>query len=235
MKNWILFISVVLAVVMSGLYLRSCNDKRTDQKVASTPPDTAHYWKDAYGHEHARLQEQTMTSAAAQLLIKKKLDSAAKINHIQASNIDRLTTETTTLKIAGTFNKVDTNYYPVQKNSADSTKRIRSLTGSFMSNYFQALVRLGDSSSFWIQAQDTVGTVFHHTGFFTKKNFMDITHKNPYVHTTSIQSQYIQDANGSWQVVIFAGLGYDATSLQLSKPKPIFGIGVAKRIFSFGK
>lgn len=230
----IIFLLVIVAGIFAYEWWRSEKDKSDAGKIMK--PDSAKFWKDAAGLYHATLQEQTASSGAAKIAWKKQLDSLAKLYHTSASNITRTTQEGTITKIDKKPGKIDTEYYPAQKNLPDSIKRIRSLTGSFHDNWIDLQTRLGDSSYFKVLVRDTDRTTFYKKGFFNKKNYMDITHsKSPYVSTTFIKSQYIEDANGGWSVSIIAGVGYDPTNLKLKNPIPFIGIGVSKRIFSLGK
>jgi hypothetical protein len=227
------FVLAVVVCVLAYFLIKSNGDISQISKLLNEKADTVKKWKDAYGEEHATLQQAQMDYSVAKVLHQLELDSLAKLYHTSAGNIQSNTVTHDHIGFDVTPGKVVTVYYPDTGGCA--VKRIKRLTGTFDDFWLHSVVTLGDTNRIKADITDTTGITQYTKGFFNAKPYIDVSHRSPYVHTNSITSFAIRPPSGGFDVGIFAGAGYDIGNLSLSHPRPIIGIGISKTIFSFGK
>jgi hypothetical protein len=232
-------ITVLMGIVILFLAYflwRVDHDYKGAVNLSKKKDDTAHYWKDRFGHEHATLEQTTMSKAAAELLHGKELDSLAKLYKTSSGRIKEHTVwkDLTTIDI--TPAKVDTVYYPRDTTGNQPTgQKIRRLTGTFTDPWLDAMAMLGDTNRIKVMVSDTTSVNRHTKGFFRPKTYLDISHVAPYVRSSDIKSYVVEDAGSRIEVVVFAGAGTSLSDFNLVRPVPFIGLGVAYRLFSLGK
>jgi hypothetical protein len=236
----------VAIVVLGYFYIQSRGQIKQAQDIAAHKQDTAKIWKDAYDHEHATLQQEQESYGVAMIFHKKEMDSLASLYHTSASKLNSVTTAHDRISFDVTPGNVKRFYYTMPDTSTHNAGlpgnkpvifpgQIRRLEGTFDDYWLHAKVMLGDTNRIQAHIDDTTGIVQYTKGFFNAKPYIDITHRAKYVHTNSVTSYAIREPQGGFEVVIFAGGGYNVSNLDLKRPQAIFGIGIAKKLFSFGK
>lgn len=222
---------IVVIVVLFGCFMFKKKEVADISRLLNRKQDSVKIWKDKYGKEHATLQQAEESYQVSQILHKKENDSLAKVLGINAGNIRGVTKTVTKTEFTVLPGKVDTVYYP----DTSGAKRIRHLSGSFTDHWLHASAQLGDTS--WIKGivTDTTNVITYTRGFFNAKTYLDVTHNAPYVKTNDIKSYMVKEPTGGLDVSIFAGGGYNVSSIDLKRPQVLFGVGISKRLFSIGK
>lgn len=240
---WQIILILILLVVIALLVKSLRNHKDTIAALQtkldfndSTSYSQITVWKDKYGEEHARAEDQSASAAA----MKVYGDSVAKLLNIKSSQVTAMSKTITQLKFNAKLG-VDTFWMPADNITVDSsshqyivsTDSTKAYRFHFNDSWMQVNGIIGDGKdSIHITGVDTLSrTDYTKRKWFlgTPHHYVDFTNANPYIKTSGYKGVTLKPDAYQWSVGPALGVGY----YNFGSPKVWIGIVIQRSLIRF--
>jgi hypothetical protein len=228
-KKQVLILSGIALITFAVIFLlcKRCCDKADSNNIKPILSDSITYWKTEANKSVARVEK---LAADYALKDKKFSDSLRKVYKIK---YDKQLKEyiVAYTKTKSDVKPVDTIIREVVIVDSTGCEKVLAMRQRFSSNYYKAVVQIGDSSFMRIQITDTISVIWSE---IKKRNrlkalVLNISLSNPDTKVEGIKSFRIEQPKPK-KFGLGLDIGYEFDGLRL---RPYFGLGFSYNFIRF--